>query len=101
MLVGLRAEDVRDGLTVTLDAELARVTTNETLYSFGDLKIFPLPDGTCPVGEAAICEKGGRDSRDARPPPSRLRRWHGRLTPHPERARCPFHSANRLTVPLH
>ena len=28
-----------------------------------------------------------------------VRRWHGRLTPHPERARCPFHSVSRLIVP--
>lgn len=80
---GLRAEGVRDSFTVTLDVELSRVTTNEALYSFGDLKVFlrqagkdkalreydarcgnygnfPLPDGTCPVVEATICEKGGR-----------------------------------------
>ena len=28
-----------------------------------------------------------------------VRRWHGRLTPDPERARRPFHSVNRLAVP--
>ena len=32
---GLRADGMRDGFTVSLDVELARVTTNEALYSFG------------------------------------------------------------------
>ena len=25
-------------------------------------------------------------------------RWHGRLTPHPVRTRCPFHSVSRLRL---
>lgn len=73
----------RDGFTVTLKVDCRNVKADEPLYSVGALKVgfrlagnepslsdydagfgnylnFRLPDGSCPVLEAIICEKAGR-----------------------------------------
>ena len=79
----LATQAAAPSFTVRLQVDLSEVKTDEPLYEVGAAKLsvrlagrtkglekydtrhgnylnFPMPDGTCPVIEATLCERGGR-----------------------------------------